>query len=67
MPEHRTTASVAIEESDPEVADPKHQGFYLEIGLSDAHGFIDGLENATKKISIKNIEVQDPENGKVSD
>ena len=56
----------AIQQSDPQIADPKKQGFYLEVKLSDALGFIDGLENGTKKISIKNLQVIDAEKGIVS-
>ncbi|MGH7785184.1 MAG: hypothetical protein ACREO5_15260, partial [Candidatus Binatia bacterium] len=56
----------SIEGADAAIADPKKRGFYLEIRLSDALGFIDGLENATKKIFIKNISVLDPEQGIVS-
>ena len=56
----------AIESADASIADPKKQGFYLELKLSDALGFIDGLENASKKIFIKNISVVDSEKGIVS-
>lgn len=56
----------AIQQADASIADKKKQGFYLEIKLSDALGFIDGLENGTKKISIKNLKVIDAEKGIVS-
>jgi hypothetical protein len=56
----------AIENADEAIADPKKQGFYLQLKLSDALGFIDGLENASKKIFIKNISVVDPEKGIIS-
>lgn len=56
----------AIEQADASISDKKKAGFYLELKLSDAIGFIDGLENATKKITIKNIKVIDPEKGIVS-
>lgn len=56
----------ALGQADPDLVDPRKQGFYLELQLSDALGFIDGLENGTKKISIKNLKVLDPEKGIVS-
>lgn len=56
----------SVEQADDSIADKKRPGFYLEIKLGDAIGFIDGLENGKKKISIKNIKVINAEEGIVS-